>query len=98
MDNNDCKCFVRICSTKEEIRRETDKFINYLKTRDYKGIIRSRFYPTDYRIDLDCNYEVHFVLSSHYGRWCLGRTYKFLGDDDFERLFRSGYEVDKGVS
>ena len=98
MDNNDCKCFVRICGTRAEIKNESNRFINYLKDRDYKGIMRSKHILDGFKIDLDCDIEVHFVLATHYGRWCLGRIYKFLGADDFEKVFQSGHEYDMGVS
>ena len=95
MNNDDCRCFVSICRTREEIKSKSDKFLAYLKRNNYQGLLRTKYLPDDFRVQLDCDFEVHFVHISHYGRWCVGRIYKFLETDDFEKLFQSGHEVDK---
>ena len=39
--------------------------------------------------------EIHFITNFEYRRWCLGKTYKIIGDD---KLYHSGYPIKSETS
>ena len=94
----DFKLFVRVCNTPNDVRRESERFIEYLKERKYKGHMRMTFVNSMFKIKLDYGYEVHFITERDYKRWSLGRVYKFLGADDIEELFSSGQRISGGTT
>lgn len=39
--------------------------------------------------------EIHFVTTFEYRKWCLGKTYKIIGDD---KLYHGGYPIKSETS
>ena len=94
MENQECKCFVRVCCTKQEIGYVSDRFLDYIKCMNYKGTIKTRYVPGDFIFILGDYYEVHFVDIAKFRTWCLGRIYESLTSDALNKIFKSKvYEV-----
>lgn len=91
MTNDEFTCYVRVCGTKQEIGRESDRFLQYLKSINYKGPITTRFLPGDFVFDLGFGYEYHFIDITAYRTWCLGRTYRFLSPEGIDSIYQSGH-------
>lgn len=48
-------------------------------------------YP--YKVELKDGTLIYFMSELTYPTWCLGRTYKALGDEN-DRLYHSGHEIE----
>ena len=80
MNPLECKCFVMICSSEEDIRKQSHKFIeNLTEHKNYTGEIVKKHFNGDLRLEVDMGAEeVHFVLKKEFSRWSTGRIYRFI--------------------
>ena len=76
----ECKCFVMICSSEEDIRKQSNKFIEYMRAhKNYKGVFVKKHFNGDLRLEVDMGAEeVNFVLEKEFSRWSTGRIYRFI--------------------
>lgn len=79
MKEPECECLVMICSSEENIREQSHKYVEYLKVNKiYTGEIVKKHFNGDLRLELDTGEEIHFVLKQEFSRWSTGRKYRTL--------------------
>ena len=79
MKESECKCFVMICSSEDDIRKQSHKFVEYMGIkRSYTGKIVKKHFNGDLRLEFDTGEEIHFVLKQEFKRWSTGRIYRVI--------------------
>lgn len=76
------------CVNIRDAHRRVNDLIKFSERKNSKHTIKEvRRYRTYPVVILTDNSEIHFVSDDYYRSWCLGKTYKFFGDDN---IYHSG--------
>lgn len=79
MKKPECKCYVMICGSEDDIRKKSHEFVeNMVIKRSYTGEIVKKHFNGDLRLEFDTGEEIHFVLKQEFKRWSTGRIYRVI--------------------
>lgn len=77
--------YIAVCTTSDDAQSYAKEFII-----EHNTVISTDKRNNIFRVTLKDGNEYFFMSYLTYKKWCMGRTYKYIGNED---LWHSGYRV-----